>query len=156
MKKLFALITVLAMLMGLCAYADSETLQIPTDAGFTILLTVPDGYTMKNEAVKDIPITVISFLPEKATDVMMTLTVAFDEEFAGRSYMDLSQEEIDSIFMATAIDMLNPTISFAVTAGGTQVVIIDENSEYDEYAMISTLYQGYWVDVKLERVNSTQ
>ena len=40
------------------------------------------------------------------------------------------------------------------TAHGTKHILVDENSDYDEYAEITTVYQGYFITLLLQPAES--
>ena len=46
--------------------------------------------------------------------------------------------------------------SLSETAEGTKLIIVDENSENDEYAEIFTVYQGYFIGLLLEPAGDVQ
>ena len=43
-----------------------------------------------------------------------------------------------------------------ITAEGTKLIIVDENSEHDEYAEVFTVYQGYFIGLLLEPAGDVQ
>ena len=47
--------------------------------------------------------------------------------------------------------MISPAISYARTAGGTELCVLNENSEADEYVLLITLFNGYWAEVLIEK-----
>ncbi len=151
-KRIVALILAVLTLLGAAAAEESRVLSISTDSGFAITVSVPDGYRAESEAaLYGAPISVTYFLPSEPSRARMTLTIAFDEEYAGRSFSDLTAAEKEQLFCAEAVDMISPAISYARTAGGTELCVLNENSEADEYVLLITLYNGYWAEVLIEK-----
>ena len=147
MKKICAFALCLVLMLT-CLCASAENIDIGT--GFLIQLTLPGGYSYEVENLgEDVPLRLVRFLPAGEDGLYMYLYVSYDDSFAGRSYADLSKEEKELLFGAGAVDMSNPSFSYAETAHGTQLVIVNENSDKDEYVDISTLYQGYFVELML-------
>ncbi|MBO2515698.1 MAG: hypothetical protein CW338_00280 [Clostridiales bacterium] len=155
MKRVCSAVLCLVLMMtGLCALAESTYIDIGTD--FLIQVTLPAGYTYEVADMGDgVPLRQVRFLPGSEDGLYMFLYVSYDDSFAGRSYEDLSAEEADLLFGPGAVDMSDPELSYAETSHGSKLVILNENSEKDEYVDISTLYQGYFVELMLVRNDTT-
>ena len=150
MKKSMSILTaiLLAAILTAGAACAENTVDIPTAWDFQVRLEMPDGYRWEQADLGEgIPFTLILMTPENGSDPVLSLAVAYDEAYAGRSLGDLSPEETDAVF--GGIDMEAPSVSRAVTSHGSPLIISDENSEFDEYVDISTLYQGYFVTLTL-------
>ena len=72
------------------------------------------------------------------------------------TFAELSDEEIDSLIAVSMSDFANPTYTLSETAEGTKLIIVDENSEHDEYAEVFTVYQGYFIGLLLEPAGDVQ
>ena len=148
MKRTLGLVLAAMLLTAMLPALAENTAEIETAWNFKVRLDVPEGYEWKKEELGEgIPFTLILLTPKSGSDPVLSLAVAYDEAYAGRSLGDLSPEETDAVF--GGIDMEAPSVSRAVTSHGSPLIISDENSEFDEYVDISTLYQGYFVTLTL-------
>lgn len=158
MKKALAMLLCAVMLMTACAFAEEldsdEIVTVYSTNGYAIQAIVPEGYDCFNyDMGRDVPIDVICFQPMDPDLPIMLLTVNYDEETNGATLNQFSNEEIAAYKdqVLADMDMINPSVSLTETAYGTKVIVFNENSEYDEYVIISTLYQGCWIDLMLYR-----
>lgn len=147
MKKFVGLL--LAAMLLLCSFsAVAEETSVAINDDLSLSFVVPDGYTFSENWYYDI--LYATFTPDAENGVTMTLSVGFSEEYADRSIGDLTDEELESVVELTREDFNDPTITMQETAHGTKLIVADENSEYDEYAEITTIYQGYFISVMLQ------
>lgn len=154
MKKLMGLL--LAAMLLFCSFsAFAEETSVQVNDNLSLSFVVPEGYSFAENWYNDI--LYANFTPEDEKGVAMTLSVGFSEEYADRSIGDLTNEEFGAVVELTREDFNDPTITTEETAHGTKLIVADENSEYDEYAEITTIYQGYFITVMLQpAVQGTQ
>ena len=151
-RRIFTVILAALLVLSAACAEENSVLNIPTDSGFTLSVPVPEGYRAESEAaLYGAPISVTYFLPGDPSLPRMTLTLAFDEEYAGRSFSGLSEKEKQDLFSAAAVDMISPTVTYAVTPSGIGLCVLNENSAADEYVLLITLYNGYWAEVLIEK-----
>ena len=147
MKKFAALL--LAALMMLFAFAAvAEEASVAVNDDLSLSFVVPEGYAFSENWYSDV--LYADFVPETEDGATMILSVGFSDEYADRSIGDLSDEEFETLVELTREDFNNPTVSTMETAHGTKLIVADENSEYDEYAEITTVYQGYFISVMIQ------
>lgn len=147
MKKLFALMLSLMLMLSLCGALAEET-QVTVNDELTISFPVPEGYTF-NEVWYG-GILYATFVPEDDVHPTMTLSLGATEEYSQSSINDLSDEELDTLIAASISDFAFPTWAISETAHGTKLIVIDENSDYHEFAEIFTLYDGYFISVLID------
>ena len=94
--------------------------------------------------------------PEEEDGLLMVLSMGYSEEYADRSINDLSDEELENLIAVSKEDFANPTETISQTSEGTKLIIVDENSEHDEYVEIYTVYDGYFIGLLLELAGDVQ
>ena len=167
MKKFFAVLLAAMMLLSMTAFAeeieevegiievtDSEEGTLDEDqlVSFDILMDkLPEGYEMIKVPVDG---SLYAFFGSDDADIVYYVSVAPDEMFAGYTMViaDLSAEEYANAiaYIGAADDFVNPKFSFAKTAYGTDVIIVneaDDNSD-DEVELIS-IYEGYIITMSI-------
>jgi len=153
MKKLLALLLILAL--ALCsAYALAEETQVQISDSLSISFVVPDAYSFQDAWYGDILYAELT--PEAEGLAAMTLSIGATEEYADRSINDLSDEELDALIAVSISDFSAPTWAISETTHGTKLIVVDENSDYDEFAEIFTLYNGYFISMLIEPANGAQ
>ena len=152
MKKFFAVLLAVLMLPVFALAEEAQSVTVKVDDTLSITVNVPDGYAFDQTWYGDV--LYAQMKPEEEGKLLMVLSLGYSEEYADRSINDLSDEELDSLIAVSVSDFANPTLS--ETAEGTKLIIVDENSENDEYAEIFTVYQGYFIGLLLEPAGDVQ
>lgn len=147
MKK-FAALLLAAMMMLFAFAAVAEETSVAINSDLTLSFVVPEGYDFSEEWYSDI--LYATFAPQTEGEASMILSVGYSDEYADRSIGDLNDEEFETLVELTREDFNNPTITTMETAHGTKLIVADENSEYDEYAEITTVYQSYFITVMIQ------
>lgn len=156
MKKILCMIMALVMVLSIgSAFAEGSSVEERGAAGFDLHLTVPEGYVLHTEydPADELGLDILVLIPDDKTKPVMTLTVAFDEAYAGKSLADLNEEE--KALMAQS-DMVNPEIRNEKTKYGSEVIVLDENSDKDEYVLFVSLYEGYFVELMMLKEDGSQ
>lgn len=151
MKKLGCLLFAALLLFAGCAAAE-DTVSVAIHDGLQFTFVVPDGYTFAEEWYGGI--LYADFEPQQDSGASMILSVGFSEEYANRSIGDLSDEELSALTEVTVADFSAPTLTVEETAHGTKLLVADENSQYDEYAEITTVYEGYFITMLVQPQNA--
>lgn len=154
MKKFFAVLLAVLMLPVFALAEEAQSVTVKVDDKLSITVNVPDGYAFDQTWYGDV--LYAQMKPEEEGKLLMVLSLGYSEEYADRSINDLSDEELDSLIAVSVSDFANPTYTLSETAEGTKLIIIDENSENDEYAEIFTVYQGYFIGLLLEPAGDAQ
>ena len=150
MKKVLSIL--LATMLCLCAFSAVAEETVKINDSLSISFTVPEGYSFTENWYNDI--LYADFAPQTEDGVPMILSVGISEEYLDRSIGDLSEEELQSLTDLATADFSNPSVAMTETAHGTKLILVDENSDYDEYAEITTVYQGYFITLLLQPAES--
>lgn len=154
MKKFFAVLLAVLMLPVFALAEEAQSVTVKVNDTLSITVNVPDGYAFDQTWYGDV--LYAQMRPEEEGKLLMVLSLGYSEEYADRSINDLSDEELDSLIAVSVSDFANPTYTLSETAEGTKLIIIDENSENDEYAEIFMVYQGYFIGLLLEPAGDAQ
>lgn len=154
MKKC-AIVWLVAALLLCCVPALGEetpaSCVVTIDEALDLSFALPEGYMFSENWFGGI--LYAEFDPADSDAASMILSVGVSEEYSGRSIGDLSEEEMETLKELAAEDFSNPSIAVTETAHGTKLILADENSEYDEYAEIFTVYQGYFIGMLIQPQN---
>lgn len=157
MKK-FVIIWLTAVFLLCCvpvmAEESSSSRIVTIDEGLDISFIVPEGYTFNEMWFSGV--LYADFEPADGASASMVLSAGASEEYADRSIQDLSDDELQALMDLAAGDFYNPTLTITETAHGTKLILADENSDYDEYAEIFTVYQGYFIGMLIEPQGDAQ
>lgn len=146
MKKILAALLCALLLTGV-ALAE-ETASVTAAEGFDISVVVPEGYTFSENYFHDKLYAELD--PTDAARATMTFSVGYSAEYDGVTLNELSEEEVNALIAVCVEDFAYPTWAVSETEKGTKIIVIDENSDVDEYAEIFTIYKGYFVQVLIE------
>ncbi len=126
--------------------AELETLSM---GEFTVTTVVPDGYSLV-ERWENETLYVGELRSEDQTQPRIDVTVAYNDEFAGVTITDLTEESLERIRDAEAEDGQKPEVSMAKTEYGTVIVISRINNEYESRADMFSLYKGYEISMFIQ------
>ena len=167
MKKFFAVLLAAVMLLSMTAVAEEieevEGIIEVTDSvegtldedqllNFDILMDkLPEGYEMIKVPVDG---SLYAFFGSDDADIVYYVSVAPDEMFAGYTTViaDLSAEEYANAiaYIGAADDFVNPEFSFAKTAYGTDVIIVNEaDDDSDDEVELISIYEGYIITMSI-------
>ncbi len=154
MKKFFAVLLAVLMLPVFALAEEAQPVTVKVNDTLSLEVVVPDGYGLDHAWYGDVFYGQMN--PEEEGKLLMVLSLGYSEEYADRSINDLSDEELDSLIAVSMSDFANATYTLSETAEGTKLIIVDENSEHDEYAEVFTVYQGYFIGLLLEPAGDVQ
>ena len=151
MKKMIALVMILALLASCCAAlaetpAKTELGSINLHGAFKLQGNIPEGYeikiaTMDNEGL----IAVIE--TEDPTKPMMYMAIEFDETYADVKRMnDMTEEQLQPIIDSFANDGDEVTISYTETAHGTKLLVARDSDGFVDIVAFITVYEGYMIE----------
>ena len=167
MKKFFAVLLAAVMLLSMTAVAEEieevEGIIEVTDSvegtldedqlvNFDILMDkLPEGYEMIKVPVDG---SLYAFFGNDNADIVYYVSVAPDEMFAGYTMVlaDLNAEEYANAiaYIGAADDFVNPEFSFAKTAYGTDVIIVNEaDDDSDDEVELISIYEGYIITMSI-------
>ena len=154
MKKFFAVLLAVMLLPVFALAEETQPITVKVNDTLSLSVLIPDGYGFDQEWYGDMLYAQMN--PEEEGKLLMVLSLGYSEDYADRSINDLSDEELDSLIAVSMSDFANPTYTLSETAEGTKLIIVDENSEHDEYAEVFTVYQGYFIGLLLEPAGDVQ
>lgn len=154
MKKIFALLLAVMLVPAFALAEAAEPVSVQVNDTLSISVVVPDGYLFEEAWYGDV--LYAHMTPEEEGKLLMVLSLGYSEEYADRSINDLTDEELESLIAVSKEDFANPVETISETAEGTKLIIVDENSEYDEYVEIYTVYDGYFIGLLLDPVGEVQ
>ena len=159
-KKLIAMLLALILLVSVSAFAEEteEAIEVSdyeaTDVGLDEILnfgiTMDDmlaGYTMETfPAAGALYATIIS---EDENAPVYLISVDHSEIFDGYTLNVEAMTAMDLINMETVMGKgyYDPAFSFDKTSHGTDVILVNENTDAVDYAEYVTIYEGYFVTV---------
>lgn len=172
MKKFFAVLLAAVMLLSMTAVAEEieevEGIIEVTDSvegtldedqlvNFDIMMDkLPEGYEMIKVPVDG---SLYAFFGNDNADIVYYVSVAPDEMFAGYTMVlaDLNAEEYANAiaYIGAADDFVDPQFSFAKTAYGTDVIIVNEaDDDSDDEVELISIYEGYIITMSIVKNDS--
>lgn len=149
MKKIFALLLSVLMLLGLSLAAAEEVEVEQATADFDITMVVPEGYNMTEERLNGN--LYISVVPRDEAAASYFISIGYSEEYDGRSISELSEDELEHIASQITTGFQNPERVLNETSGGTLVYTFDETEGESDWGIAVTVYRGYFITVQIER-----
>ena len=158
MKKTFAILLCLAMLLSCAALAEApEKLYLATvnmNGAFDLQCSLPEGYGFQEvESTDD---TYIAVFKMDENRPMLTLSIAYNELYSDVFRMnDLDADALalieDSFRQEDEVD-----ISYTETAYGTKVMMVKEIKDTVDYMEFYSVYLGYEIEVVAVSLNSEE
>ena len=151
MKKLFALLLSLALLLGSCAAlaetpAKTELGSINMNGAFKLQCTLPDDYEINISSKDDEGMTAV-IKTEDETRPMMFLTIEFDEIYYDVKRMnDMTDDQLQQIIDTFTNSGDEVTISYRETSHGTKLMIAQDAVGSVDYLAIISVYEGYMIE----------
>lgn len=151
MKKLFALLLTLALLLGCCAAlaetaAKTEIGTVNMNGAFKLQCSLPENYTIEiTSKDNDGMLAVIS--TEDITKPMMFLAIEFDEIYYDVKRMnDMSEDQLLEIIDTFTNEGDEVLVSYRETSHGTKLMIVREALDTVDYVSIISVYEGYMIE----------
>ena len=149
MKKMIALCLSLLLMMGLTsAMAVGRYSSIELTDKMNIQIEVPEGYTVQKDR-QDVAL-YASILTEEEGKPQFTFSIAFADLSDGPTPGEMTDEDIQLAKELVGSDFFNPTFDVMATGEGTKFLVINENDAEDDYALLITNYEGYFVQMYIE------
>lgn len=140
MKKLIALLMVALLLTACTAMADTTKI-VEYDDGLNVTVTLPDGYEMDSFVEQGV---MMSFVSKDEDSLSIMMLVAGDSIHDDVSKLnDLSAEEKEAFVNDLAADMANTVYEIKESGHGTEIVVLRDQNEEADLAVLATLYNGY-------------
>ena len=158
MKKLIAILLCLSMLAG-CAAAAAETAEkthlatVDVNGVFSLQGRVPDGYRIQEIETTDS--SYVAMLTAEDTRLpLLTLSIAFNELFAGVERMNDLDAESLALIEQTFTSEEAVDITYRETAYGTKLMMVKEAEGTVDYVDFYTIYRGYEIEIVLAAGNT--
>lgn len=148
MKKGFAVVLALVLVLGLCASALAAPFYLES-AGVTI--DVPDGYTAQD--MSDEVNNVLAITDDADSTVAYVFTVGYIEEFEGKALTDLSPEEAEQLGMGIGSAIENVSIGEAEVNGIPMLIVAAGDGTQLHYI---SLLNGWLYDVACAKNDGVQ
>ena len=149
MKKMIALCLALMMLLSLTsAMALDRYSSIHLTDRLNIKVELPEGYTLEKERQDSALYASIETEIEGKPE--FTFSIAFADLSEGPSPGEMTDEDIELAKQLVGSDFFNPTFSVMTTGEGTKFLVINENDAENDYVLMITNYEGYFVQMYIE------
>ena len=79
-----------------------------------------------------------------------TFSIAFADLSEGPTPGEMTDEDIELAKELVGSDFANPTFTVMTTGEGTKFLVINENDAEDDYVLMITNYEGYFVQMYIE------
>ena len=160
MKKLFAILLAVSMLLTMTALAEEEgqVVEVDEEAATQLILddvlnfditmdAIPEGYTMEKKEQDGV--LYAFFTGEGKTDI--TVSVAHSELFDGFTLVldELTDEDTANMISGLCEGFFNASVSFTKTTHGTDLIVVNENDVETDYVTIVAIYEGYIIGAEL-------
>ena len=141
MKKIFALLLAAVMVVCSCAaLAETEAYTIEFDDSLSFKVVLPEGYACA-ENVENGVLSAMIFKDEDS--LAFAMVIAGDDEYDETARLnDLSDDEKTAFATAMLEDLGNPTWTISTTGLGTELIVVAEENDEEDLAMMATLYDG--------------
>lgn len=146
MKKSFVLFLTLAMLCAFTAASAQEISIYNGDAQFTINVTLPeDVQVLDNITAASYTLTDFAYLTEGSP--LMVITVAPYAQYQGKSFADLTQDEMDMVLGTVTLEKAAPAVEARTTPEGYEYLVVNETTADNDVCDTVMLYEGYFIMV---------
>ena len=153
MKRLFAMILCLALLLGCAAAETAEKTQmgrIGVEKAFDLQCALPEGYEINIYEMESGRVFAM-VIPEDEdhSKPIMSLSIAYDELLQDVERLnDISEEGLAQIEETFRIED-EVEISYTETAYGTKLMVVKEVQDGIDYVDFYTIYKGYQIEFVL-------
>ncbi len=148
------MVALIALLLCLCVgAAAAETAPVETTVGkmdgYDLTMILPSGYTSAADE-SGLP-NCYSITSPEADTPNYRISFSYMEEYDGVSSFDMSEEDFDLLSALLQMEFCSPSVTISATDEGSRVIIVDENESESDFATITTVYKGYFVQIYLSR-----
>ena len=149
MKKMIALCLILMMLLSMTsAMAIDRYSSIELTDKMNIQLELPEGYKVRKDRQDTALYASITTADE--SKAQYTFSIAFADLSEGPTPGEMTEEDIQLAKELVGSDFANPTFSVMTTGEGTKFLVINENDAENDYVLMITNYEGYFVQMYIE------
>ena len=144
-KRSLSLLTVLALLFGVAAAADTpEKYKMIEDfSEFDVEVEIPEGAQFKQNPREGW--LSLELWYEDPTKPFFDISVSFSEEMAGQFLGDFSQEDQEHLVTLIGENFSAPASEFFLTPSNNTVLFTRETDpEAGDYAAMTTVYKGFF------------
>ncbi len=145
MKKVLSVL-VAAMLLLTATSAFAERIKVEETAKyFDIEIDVPDGAQVDQFTFEGWVCVEMLIGAEGTNRLEFDFSVTPSEEYDGKSLIEYTDEEKALLMAAVGEGFWEPEHEFFLTELGNLVLFTRETSELNDYAVMQTVYKGYFV-----------
>lgn len=173
MKKIFAIILCLALLLSCTALAETAEKEpmgtLKVEEAFNIKCKLPEGYTLSLDTERgDEQHIVASVVPADASKPVVHILIAYNDEYTtfneetkektAMRLNDVDAETMESIkeSFITDGDMTDVTYEETETAYGTKLLVVKGIYEGEETVIVYTIYKSYEIEIVTEAAKSAE
>ena len=173
MKKIFAIILCLALLLSCTALAETAEKEsmgtVKVEEAFNIKCKMPEGYTLQlDEGLGDETLIVASVVSADESKPVVRVIIAYNDEYTtfneetkektAMRLNDVDEETLESIkeSFITDGDMRDLMYEDAETAYGTKLLVVKGLYEGQEVVIVYTIYKSYEIEIVTEAAASAE
>ena len=173
MKKIFAMILCLALLLSCTALAETAEKEsmgiLKVEEAFNIKCRLPEGYTLSIDPDRgDEQHIVASVVPADESKPVVRVVIAYNDEYTtyneetkektAMRLNDVDEETMESIRQSfiTDGDMRDLMYEDAETAYGTKLLVVKGLYEGQEVVIVYTIYKSYEIEIVTEAAASAE
>lgn len=151
MKKIISLLLAVTMLLGMSFAMAEEKVEIEqATPDFSVTAVVPEGYQMQEDHQDGTVL--LDFTCDKEGTANYIISIAYSEEYDGRTLNDFTDEERKTLLANMDDDFMAADIKSYKTESGTELYLINETAatsddENTSFAVGFTIYKGYFFQI---------
>ncbi len=147
MKKIVSFVLALTMLM-MAGAALAETIKPAEFArSFDVEITLPEGATTAANEVGENTMTAITLAEAGKPGYVFIISPSDMQALDGKKMSELTDEEKASLVEAMSLGMDSPSERWVTLDNGGLLLLVEENTEANDYAYATTLYDGFFIFV---------
>lgn len=173
MKKIFAIILCLALLLSCTALAETAEKEsmgtVKVEEAFNIKCKMPEGYTLQlDEGLGDETHIVASVVSADESKPVVRVIIAYNDEYTtfneetkektAMRLNDVDEETLESIKESFITDgeMTDVTYEETETAYGTKLLVVKGLFMGEETVIVYTIYKSYEIEIAVEAAKSAE
>jgi len=144
MKKLFALLLVVALMFTVTALAadPGATKIYEDDDDFDFYITLPEGASIVSEETID-AYTYLDLAIDGYDYLCIEVIIGPDEQYTDLSLSDLNDDDVNAIIGWYTEEMLEPSTEYISVTDGYDYIALNENTKSNDSSEAITLIRGY-------------
>lgn len=173
MKKIFAIILCLALLLSCTALAETAEKEsmgtVKVEEAFNIKCKMPEGYTLQlDEGLGDETHIAASVVSADESKPVVRVIIAYNDEYTtfneetkektAMRLNDVDEETLESIKESFITDgeMTDVTYEETETAYGTKLLVVKGLFMGEETVIVYTIYKSYEIEIAVEAAKSAE